>query len=393
MDKINIYSGMEGGVVVDGCLWFVATRKNWICRMDLSDYKTQFVCEIPFAKLKDHSYKIETMYNDNIILMPEYADYILEYNIHTGTFRKTDLKLSLHTSGTVGGTAIKFRSSVKDGDIIWMMPQSCHCIIEYNARTHTVSEHNSWYKQFEKYNWNNVNLFGMGIMANESLWIPCYQLNAVLEFSVKTKASKLHFIGNEGSFYSAIIYMNEKFWLLDNVNKSIIQWDSKTGEININNIFSDGYGLEKIYANNSENEKYGVCCMYALNNRILLLPALANQFVIFDLNDQKTTKLTDKPLGQSYVNAYLSTDDRALCFSQNGNVMVEISSNGTLKDITTFSIEVGMENIYSDRNFGEDEFAFGEFFELVENENLIKEHKNCNMSVGSAIYDKLINKL
>lgn len=315
----------EEGVVLNNELWYVAVPRAWLCKMDLLDYKVQVVCEIPFMDVNAaYTYNVVAVYDNKLILMPKYAEDVLIYDIGKDEFEKIELKKALRTSGKDAGNAVKFRAYALKDNVLWMMPQSSCCILEYNLLTGKLIEHVDWYEQFERYNWENVNLFGKGIMAENSLWIPCYQLNAIVEFRIETKESILHFIGSEKDCYSAITYTNGKFWLFNAFQNSLCKWNRESGIVTECIVLNKEYEEDDVQLS-EEMKKYKVNCMYALNNKIVLLPSQANQCILVDIGKKRGQTLFKKNKGASFIGICDWCKGKIICPSQNENSLVIIS--------------------------------------------------------------------
>lgn len=391
MNKI-VVSGKHGrfeeGVIVDNELWYVPITRTALYKMKLSNYQSQEVCKLPYVEDGlNYSYDVVAVHESRLILMPKYADNVLIYNMLDGSFDKVILEASMMTSGTEGGTAIKFRSYAQEGDILWMMPQSCRCIIEYNMSSSLLIEHTNWYGLLEKYHWKNVNLFGKGILVKESLWIPCYQKNTVVEFSVRTKEAKIHYIGNERNCYSAIAYADGAFWILDNLNSRFFKWNPEGG-IGEEIRFPEGYGIDDISVSD-EVKKYRVACMYTVNEKILLLPTLANQFLLFNTQNATMHNLLTNNGKNSFIGVCALNQDQIICPSQKSEELVIISFEEEKAERTSFYMELDADEMSNGAWIPEQNINLERTIKCPRLGLKVRQKKN-SCSIGTNIYKRLV---
>lgn len=385
MSRGILLESFESCVVIDNYLWFVTVRNNWLCKMNASDYRAELICEIPYADSECYAYKIAGAYDHYLLLMPEYANYLLEYDINSKKFQKYKLYNSEISGNAEGGASIKYRSSVCEGESIWLMPQSCHCILEYNYKRREVYEYTQWYKDFEKYGWSNENLFGLGVKAEKALWIPCYQLNAVLEFSLETKKSKLHFVGSQKNRFGAIAYCNNAFWLMDNVNQEIVKWNPLDGEEKCFHNFPKDYGLDKRFSCDDKNMQYSAICMLGIKNSILVLPCTSNQFMKFDTETGIMEKIIMKPSGGSYLFACELKNGKILCANQSGNQLAVYSIEENKMNIVPFYLEVDFEHLPASKIYDDAECVIEDYVR-----NIVNKHDRIEVmshgKIGNKIY-------
>lgn len=344
--------------------WFVATRKNWLCKMSKTELVAEKLCEIPYGKFNSYDYEIAYGEEDCILLMPIFADYILKYYIESNTFERYLIKSVGESSYGDSGRDVKFRSSVKTDTAVWIMPQSAKCIIEWNYKTDKITEHTEWFNVFNKYGWSEGPFFGKGIFVNNSLWLPCVKANAVVEFDTITKKERLHNVGDKDNIFIAITYCNNRLWLMDNHKTEVLGWDFKTDETIKISQFPQDYGVDQMFRDMNGAKVYDIYCMYTLNEKeVLLLPLYANQFLIVDTDLKKIRKKFNKPVGESYISAVRLDENQVVCLSQKSNKLIiyhEDLDEITIKEFDT-KANVGDEVIC----INEKEMKFMNFLEYI----------------------------
>lgn len=326
----------EKCVFIDGYYWFVALNYNVLCKMNAATGKAELVetCLGGEGLLPGRRYSLAEAVGHKLILLPQYAEKVLVYDINTGEFEELVVDIPELRGKQGSGAEIKFRSSAVVGDIVWLFPQSAHHILAYNTKTGKLNDYNAWYKIVEQYGWRDVNLFGFGIAVGKTLWLPCCQLNALVEFDTITKEAKLHKIGLDNNRFTAIAYTREKFWLIDNINQEMATWRPDKGRMSVNKRFPEGYGTDKRYL---EYQWANIADLRPCGSGLIASPCMANSFLWIDTETEEISLLAEKPEGESYLQPGCTETGRMCYFSQNGDKML------------TLDIRTGEKEIYRQR--------------------------------------------
>lgn len=379
----------EEGVIVGNELWYVAVPIAWLCKMNLSDYQAELVCELPPQEgLRfGYSYNVVAVYQNQLILMPKCAQDVLIYYMDQGAFKKIELKEALITNEKGIFPYLKFRSHAKEGNTLWMMPQASCCIIEYNMVTGVLTEHSQWYEQLEPYGWDSDYLFGKGVLAGEALWLPCRHLNALLEFSTKTKSAKLHHIGQENARYVAIACINGELWLLNGKDNVLFRWNPETEEIeDVISLPEDYCVAEDVEVENEKN--LTSVYMKVMGNKLVLIPALANQFLSVDIESRKICRLLTTEKGDSFV-ACVADKNRLICPSHNSSKIVTIYPQEERAGSTGIFIAIDTKCISRESVFFESEIHLEKTLRVVDRHKK-NDLENSNKGMGAIIYKALM---
>lgn len=315
----------ETGCVVDKDFYFVANNYPWICKMNTDTYEITIISVISLdgVDIDAGLYIMGAYYKEHLVLIPRFGTSIIDYDIKQNKFEFIYVDC-LYTGKNIsrGGMDIKFRSSIKDGEILWLMPQSCKHIIAYNMETRRYIDYTEWYSCVEKYEWENVNLFGFGEKIKDEIFIPCYNLNAVVVFNILTGNACLCNIGESYNCYNTIKRFKDGYMLVDSQNKEILYYKNK--KILKKTSFANICNLDKPCFDKIEYEKYLISNLVTLNNGMLGIPCTGNNFIYIDENIN-VFGVTDKIGGAAYLHIHNIDHERMLCFSQSDNNIMELN--------------------------------------------------------------------
>ncbi len=332
-EKARFSIAFENCVEYKEELWFVSLGDTWLCKMSKKTYIAEKVCAIPHTEQIMYEYDVASAGNGKIIIMPLMKKIIFSYDIDNHKFEEFDWNEAETYVAEKEPYKVNFRSAVKKENSTWIMPQSARCIIEYDHLKNKITEYTDWFHIFDGYQLEANELFGKGILVKESLWLPCLQLNAIVEFNTHTKKGKLHFIGENDRRYTAIAYSKDCFWIIDNQKQVLTGWTPETGIVTNINAFPDEYEAD----DSDKNTLFNIFYMQPiLNNYILLLPSHSNQFLLVDLKKQTISAVLKKRRGESYISAIWLNDSELLCLSHKSNRCILFS----LKDRTFTEKEV-----------------------------------------------------
>ncbi len=312
--------------VIDGdSLWFVNISGEMICKVSTKSWKTEIVARIPkkHRSFGDYNYSCAAVYQNRVILYPEFENKILDYDLDKRSFVTSEIECLELDDNTIGGNTVKFRNAFLCGDKLYLMPQSCHKIVEYDLERKEHKTYSDWYDNFfSKYGWKDVTIFRSSLENDGSLWFLCGKTNALMQFVLETKESFLYHIGDESSGFSAFSkYKDNEFAIWDSVNKQIVFWDIGKKQMSE----SSRIDLSKI---SDDVNKYSFYAMYAGTN-IMLAPNLGERIIMIDDNDKDIdishVEVTKK---DAYISVSAIDNNKLLFVTQKGE-------NNMLYDIMT----------------------------------------------------------
>lgn len=311
----------EGGVVADGALWFAAVNHNALCKMDLKTQDVSFVTRLSpkYGWDSDHLYSLAAYYEGRLILFPDVADEILDYDIKS----KKICCFPLLCPELKEEKLHKFRSSACIGSKLWIMPQACHRILSYDLKNKTLAEYTHWFDRLETVLSPSGSIFGGGIAVGESLWLPCLHINGIVEFDTGHAIEKLHRMGNSESRFSTIAYANKRFWLIDNIHRQIVEWLPNEG------IIAEHRGFPSEYQSESDEYKlYDINRMYPFGEDIIGIPSHASHFIKISVHDGTISLIGKRLEGGNYISACEDyATHRCFCLPQTNHLIKVIKKD------------------------------------------------------------------
>lgn len=335
-------------ILKDEYIWYVSIIGSMICRTNVRTWETEIVEHIPkkYCNNTSYTYDCGIFYGDRLILAPKYEDWILDYDTISGKFDAYKIECSEVDGNTQNGNSIRFRYALIHEDTVWLMPQSARQIIEYRPKEKRYISHKRWYAElFEQYNWGDVTLFGNALKIKESIWLLCYEIGSVMEFNIITGIASLYSIGEQTSRYRLFEkYNDDQIILFDYVNKKLIIWDVVEKKM-VRNISLIGVNYE---TNDIRTRKLGYVKLKAIENRFIMPPYLADNFIMININENDLQISTDisKPDNERYINAVILNDGKILFNTQSG--IYNILFNPENDSIKRIKFEVELEQMSYD---------------------------------------------
>ena len=100
--------------VIDGdFLWLVNISGEMICKVNTKSWKTEIVARIPkkHRSFGDYNYSCAAVYQNRVILYPEFENKILDYDLDKRSFVTSEIECLELDDNTIGGNTVKFRNA------------------------------------------------------------------------------------------------------------------------------------------------------------------------------------------------------------------------------------------------------------------------------------------
>lgn len=310
--RIKVNTCVEGACILKNDMWFTSMYSNGLYRMSVDNMISELICEIPeqYRNKEQFQYKVAGAYENEVVLMPLYAEYVLIYNISQNTFKAIKILKHFVTNIDGAGECVKFRSSCQKDNKLWILPQAAHCIIEYDFSKGELIEYDNWY--YDKYfvHRDGKIKFGQGIKLDNSIWIPCFQQNIIIKYSLQTKSVEYHMVDANNYSIIALANIDDVLWIITEDYKCI-KWQVGYGKpIEETNLITD-YKLE--------TNCYSYLKVNVYDNRILLCPGQANSFISVDTLNHKITNISNKPDKTFFMSSCKLNKEIDLIFSFTDN--------------------------------------------------------------------------
>lgn len=311
------YMSIERGILYDGCYWFVDINSNILCSYNLNTGILYYVLDLSKYHKEYNTirlYSLATIYKNRAIIFPVAGNSLLDVNLDTLDVAKIQVNIPNNDETFSDGSSVKFRNTCIIEGILWILPISCKYILSYDLETRSLMFMTDWYKPLEKYEWEKQIIFGQGIYDNNSIWLPSYNTNILVEVQISTMCTRIYNIGRKNNIFPTICSVNGKFWLLDNKNRELYIWSKKNGVEDILKNFPFEYGLEEQYVVlNPEYKHDNVEAAKVVGNYIVYLPGYANKYLIVNYITKEIETISGKPSGAYHVFAE-QIDDNIIMF-------------------------------------------------------------------------------
>lgn len=292
----------EKCLVVDGKCWIIPVQFNALCIMDIDTGAVRIVewglgGEPGLASMR---YMLAGAFKHKLILMPEYGSKVLVYDTVCLKFEEYPISIPELGMDVENGKDIKFRSAVVTDDAVWLTPLSAKHIIKYDPVRQAITDYTDWANAVQGYSFMGSPQFGNGVVVGDSLWMTCFQTNALLEFDMVKGTARLHHVGEAHNRFAVMTYCDENFWLLDNINQELVVWLPDKGSIWRNDNFPDNYGVDPVYGTKND---YNIASLYEADAGFIGIPCWGNSFIYIDRKTGLISKLAAKNPGSSYLYA------------------------------------------------------------------------------------------
>ncbi len=311
-------------VLYDDELWFVNIAGNMVCKTNVNSWNTEVIVKIPkkYLGYDNFTYDCAAVYKDRIILFPKFENWILDYNTKSKKFKASEIKCPELDDNTQNGNSVKFRNAYLRGSKLYLMPHSCHKIVEYDLEKMEYKEYTQWYDEhFARYGWRDINLFCNSLYSGNCLWFLCRETNAIMKFDLETKKTQLFFIGDDSCQFTAFCEHEDKeLALWDFANKKIIIWDKVANQV-VKEITLDSFNLKDGYLDYIK---------IFSNNGIILAPFLGSHFIVmdYDKNEEIITDSFEKGEYEAYISSVELSDNKVLFVTQRGidNILYDVKN-------------------------------------------------------------------
>lgn len=222
---------------------------------------------------------------DLVLFPPWRAGAFALYNTQSGAFEQVPVP-NAALPGTRWNTAL-FCDGHLYGDSVFFAPVLARALVEYNTKTGKWTCHTRWREPLAAFAADdNQPFFQSSCLVGARLYLPFSQGNLVLEFSLETKASKIHTVGNPGNSYHGIAFDGTAFWLtqareslanfaperVGTDAEGIVRWDPKSGETTEYTDFPAGFS-------NCRNNRSNFAWICAQNGFVWAFPQFGSMVV------------------------------------------------------------------------------------------------------------------
>lgn len=233
---------IEDAVIVDNEIWFYPFNK--LCVADSKGNVKKYY-DIPYTDEKAVLAGFSSLFemNQKIYLVPYLEHKIFQFEINTEQFSTLSVKPELDE-----GKPGMFISSRGYGKYLFMFGASTPVIARLNTVDNSIIYISDWAEKIKHMNYKNEEKFfeRSNLLLGNKIYIPFYNLNAILELDCETLKTVIHKAGFENKGYIGICYSNENIWLLPRSQSYLVKWDIIVDEFQKIDI-SNCYNAERPY--------------------------------------------------------------------------------------------------------------------------------------------------
>lgn len=216
-------------------LWFVSQDCTALFTLDLRNNTIQNIHALPGENIDDlNQYCSLVKINNKLIIAPACASNIIEYDIHTDTFKTTALCELANYMKQYRLKNFKFSDIITYKSYAFFIGYGYPAIVRYDSVSGNCDYYTDWFEEIKQYiSKPDDFLLGSGCISNTKdnvVFLPFLQKNIILEFDMNTGTSKIHFVGNEKNRYVGIASDGKDYWIIPYGNGSITRWNKETGK-------------------------------------------------------------------------------------------------------------------------------------------------------------------
>ncbi len=265
--------------------WFSAFDHNGLYCRDNTTQEVNFLGKIPGEleyqfRLYSSIFKV----GEKIFLIPHNAISIAVYDIKFEKFSKIFLKeVSCFGKQKIAMEQHKFWKSVLYNKEIIMMPCNYPAMVILNIKTFEIRYITDFVQKLDRLSLIAQPYITDMKIENDIAYCSCGCMNAVIKINLRSHESEIIVVPSKSDGYAGIAKVNDDIWLGPVISGGIIRYNTKTKKI-----------IE--YIDYPEDLKYPAVpfqTFFRYGNRLLLVPALANQFILLNIQNGKMEKIEE----------------------------------------------------------------------------------------------------
>ena len=243
--KLNI----EDGKIIGNELWMIAAESNYLFSLNmLTDEMEKY--KIPINSKEIGNYRAMEEVENKLYLIPSKSNELLSFDLCTKEFKVITLK----------GNG--FFASIRYQKFLFLFGTFEPIVNRINIDDDTVERLENIVTESIEIFESNESFFRRQVaIADDRLYIPFCNANAVLEIEPIGFQYRVYVLGTEREGYSGICYNDGEFWLSPRKNGCVVRWNKKSGQI------ERIKGVDK-----TDNLRYSYLGIVIRNNKKILAP-------------------------------------------------------------------------------------------------------------------------
>lgn len=201
-------------VLDDNRIWFTDHRYAALFCYDLEKGECELLTYLKSEDLlQNDEMTVAARYGEKIVIVPVQGNEVMVYDLDKRTLRC--YQINRKTEG------VGYCSAVITDRLLWITPCRERNIICFDMEKESVMYFGDADIPFNDEGEEN---FGYAVYAEHSIWMPCVFANMVIEFDTDKRVFRKHTIEIDGCMCGVICYCNEKFYILNIKNNSLVEW-------------------------------------------------------------------------------------------------------------------------------------------------------------------------
>lgn len=332
-------------VEYDNKIWFPAFNHNGLYYIENGCEEAHLVGIIPNEKLYSFRlYSAIRIIKNYIVLIPFFAKEIAVYNINSGLFYKLSLPIETKFNSSLSVDKPKFLCNLEWNECIYMFPHDYPAVVCLDINKMKLSFSDDIVKLIEKKKRSNECYISDLFIKENYAYFSCGCANAFLKLNMVDWKWDFIEIKYNGIGFNGIYVLNDRVWLAPRLQGSIISVGSDNNIHEYSN-YPDGFSANAVPFHS----------FYEYNNKLLLIPALANQFVMIDINtgEMSTLQLATDIISRSHLPECYSYDVTMFNIVRDNELLFISGLDYTfysIKNTNISSKQMWIESDYPDSN-------------------------------------------
>lgn len=348
---------VSDAIRIDDKIWFMSDTYNGLFCMDIASEKIELMETFPNELYTQRFlYSYMERVGDKIYFAPYFAREVAVYDTKKHSFEK--IKIDEEMLQRRLGEEL-FIGIQKYNNFLFFIPAYSKAIIRLNLENHEIQYITEWSERIgENYDKNNIFFWKQKVLRGNNLFIPFYNMNAILEFNCDSLDCEIRKLDVDETGYSGACEVGKNIWLYTRQAGNLLGWNPENNEITRVDIYDEGV----------KTAWDSVAGIISYNNRIMIFGAFASQR---KMNEKVNLAVINK-VGYTFA----KEEEDYIIFCERDTSMLSIIDK---KSEAVCTMEISTEDrIINIKKILEEEGVFMEKKEFVLEDFLI-ELKNDNL--------------
>jgi len=211
---------------IDDEIWFCDVHHSILLKMNKETWEPEYMGNFTSSSgWFLYLYLSGVLHNENLYFAPYRATEIAEYNIQ----KKMMTYIPYGNIKCDDG----FTAVLNYEKYIFFTPYMYNAIMRFDTESKEIDFFADWLEPLKQLTTEEkLPFFAMPLRITENtIMLPAYGANAVVEFNMETLKSKVYEVGQKGYRYNGICFDGKDYWLSPLYNGPIVKWNPDVGII------------------------------------------------------------------------------------------------------------------------------------------------------------------